>query len=132
MKIAFVTDDGERICAHFGRATHYLVVSVEDGKEIARELREKMGHAHFGGEHHHEDHSGAPHGFDPQSQSRHASMLAVIEDCSVVIGGGMGQGALMSIQASGKEVRLTDISDINQALSLFLAGNLPNLQNLAH
>ena len=33
MKIAFVTDDGQSISAHFGRAAYYLVVDVVDGKE---------------------------------------------------------------------------------------------------
>jgi predicted Fe-Mo cluster-binding NifX family protein len=70
MKIAFVTDDGENVSAHFGRATHYLVVDVENGKETGRELREKLGHAHFHTEEHqHEEHSAEGHGFDPQSQS---------------------------------------------------------------
>ena len=47
MKIAFVTDDGMTITQHFGRAGKYLVVEIEDGKEISRELRDKFGHTHF-------------------------------------------------------------------------------------
>jgi predicted Fe-Mo cluster-binding NifX family protein len=133
MKIAFVTDDGENISAHFGRAAHYLVVDIEDGHEIGRELREKMGHAHFhNAEHQHEHQAGEAHGFDPQSQGRHTSMLEAITDCSVVVCGGMGQGAMYSIQTSGKDLRLTDVSEINQALQLFLAGNLPNQVELSH
>ena len=41
MKIAFVTDDGETISQHFGRASKYLVVEVDGGKELLRELRDK-------------------------------------------------------------------------------------------
>ena len=52
MKIAIVTDDGKTISRHFGRATHYLVVTAEDGKIIERELREKLGHQHFSSEEH--------------------------------------------------------------------------------
>jgi predicted Fe-Mo cluster-binding NifX family protein len=134
MKIAFVTDDGDTISAHFGRATHYLVVEVVDGSETGREMREKMGHSHFQSEHdhQHEEHAGQPHGFDPASQSRHGSMLAAIDDCSAVICGGMGQGAVYSIQSSGKDLRLTDVSSINEALGLFLADNLPNQLGLSH
>ncbi|BBB49304.1 NifB/NifX family molybdenum-iron cluster-binding protein [Pelolinea submarina] len=134
MKIAFVTDDGESISAHFGRASHYLVVEVADGKETGREMREKLSHNHFHNEDHgHEEHApGQPHGFDPASQSRHGSMLAAIEDCDVVVCGGMGQGAVYSIQSMGKDLRLTDVSAINEALALLLADNLPNQLNLSH
>ena len=133
MKIAFVTDDGQTISAHFGRAAYYLVVTVDDGKETGREMREKMGHTHFNHDQQHEEHvPGQPHGFDPQSQSKHTSMLAAIDDCEVVICGGMGQGAVFSIQSSGKDLRLTDVGPIDDALGLFLAGNLPNQTQLSH
>jgi predicted Fe-Mo cluster-binding NifX family protein len=45
MKIAAVSDDGTTISAHFGRAPFYVVVTVEDGRIVARETRDKMGHA---------------------------------------------------------------------------------------
>ena len=134
MKIAFVTDDGESISAHFGRASYYLVVEVADGKETGREMRDKLGHSHFQNENHgHEEHAaGQPHGFDPDSQSRHGSMLAAIEDCDAVVCGGMGQGAVYSIQSMGKDLRLTDVGVINEALALYLADNLPNQLGLSH
>lgn len=133
MKIAFVTDDEKTVSAHFGRAAYFLVVNVEDGRETGRELREKMGHAHFhNAEHTHEDHATQPHGFDPQSQTRHTSMLEAIADCSVVVCGGMGQGAVYSIQQSGKDLRLTSEPSIDRALELFLAGKLDNQAELSH
>lgn len=57
MKIAFITDDGRTISLHFGRAAHYLVVKVENGEEISREMRDKLGHQNFSqaGEHHEHD-----------------------------------------------------------------------------
>ena len=54
MKIAFPTNNGKRINAHFGYATHYLVVTVENGAEIAREMREKDSHAGKHDDHHHD------------------------------------------------------------------------------
>jgi predicted Fe-Mo cluster-binding NifX family protein len=132
MKIAFVSDNGENISAHFGRAPYYVVVEVEDKKEVSREKRDKMGHTHFQSSHSHEEHSSEGHGFSPQSQSKHVSMLAAIEDCSVVVCGGMGRGAVQSIKAAGKELRLTEVRDINQALEMFLADNLPNHEELSH
>ena len=61
MKIAAVTDDGKTISQHFGRASKYMVVTVENGEEIGRELRDKLGHRDFQkegdeeGHSHHED-----------------------------------------------------------------------------
>ncbi len=132
MKIAFVTDDGITISGHFGRAGKYLVAQIENGKETNRELREKMGHQHFSpGEDHH-DHSSGQHGFDPASQTRHASMLEAIHDCEVVICGGMGQGAYASINASGKKIVMANHLNINQALDAFLKGELKSSENLVH
>ena len=132
MKIAFVTDDGLKVSQHFGRAGKYLVVDVEDGKEKGRELRDKMGHQHFAheeGEHHHHE---GPHGFDSASQSRHASMLAAIQDCEVVVCGGMGQGAYQSITAGGKRVFMVDNLDINENLDKLIRGELKSSGSLVH
>ena len=46
-KIATVTDDGKTISPHFGRATKYAVLTIEDDRIIARELRDKAGHHNF-------------------------------------------------------------------------------------
>ena len=65
VKIAAITDDGKTISQHFGRARHYLVFTVEDGRILQQELRDKAGHHTFalqGGDDHH---SSGPHGFDP-------------------------------------------------------------------
>ncbi len=64
MKIAAITDDGKTISQHFGRAAHYLVATVEDGKIVNREMRDKLGHAHFANEPHDEE-QGQPHVYDP-------------------------------------------------------------------
>ena len=42
MKIALITDDGKTISQHFGRAPYYLVVTIDEGKVIDRETREKI------------------------------------------------------------------------------------------
>ena len=47
MRIAFVTDDGISITQHFGRAGKYLVVEIEEGKEVSRDLRSKLDLTHF-------------------------------------------------------------------------------------
>ena len=132
MKIAFVTDEGLEISRHFGRAGKYLVIEIENGSEIGRELRDKMGHQHFSGQEGDHEHQGGPHGFDPASQSKHASMLSAIEDCDVVICGGMGQGAYQSIANSGKQVYMVEELDINLNLEKFISGELSSSDFLVH
>lgn len=130
MKIAFVTDDGITITQHFGRAGKYLVVEVVDGKEVSRELREKFGHTHFhqeGAEHQHtQDHS------SPENHQKHIQMMDAIMDCDVVICGGMGRGAFVSITSMGKNVFITNNLDIDSALNGYLAGELKNMSDLVH
>jgi hypothetical protein len=70
MKIAAITDDGKTISQHFGRASHYLVATVENGQIISRELREKLGHSQFASEPHATEIPGQPHGMDPASHGK--------------------------------------------------------------
>ncbi|TLN08200.1 cupin domain-containing protein, partial [bacterium] len=75
MKIAVITDDGTTISQHFGRAPYYLVLSVENGQIIQRELREKLGHNQFSAEPHHEEHHHqGEHGHDEDSHGKHTLM----------------------------------------------------------
>lgn len=37
IKIAAVSDDGQTISQHFGRAKYYTVLTIENGQIIARE-----------------------------------------------------------------------------------------------
>jgi predicted Fe-Mo cluster-binding NifX family protein len=126
MKIAAVSEDGVTISQHFGRAPFYLVVTVEDGKIISREKRDKMGHAQFGGEPHEELHGADPrgHGFDPAAQNRHAHMAAAIADCEVLLARGMGAGAYYSIKQAGIRPIVTEEVNIDDAVQAYLAGSL--------
>ena len=126
MKIAAVSEDGVTISQHFGRAPFYAVVTVEDGKIVSRETRDKMGHAQFAGETHEESHGEDPrgHGFDPAAQSRHARMATAIADCEVLLARGMGAGAYDSLRAAGIRPVVTDIPTIDDAVQAYLAGTL--------
>ena len=127
MKIAVVSEDGVTISQHFGRAPFYVVLTVENGKVVAGEKREKAGHAQFEGEAHGKDAPGsAPrrHGFDAAAQGRHARMVEAIADCSVLVARGMGAGAYESIKQAGIRPVVTDVADINEAVQAYLAGTL--------
>ena len=109
MKIAIVSDDGESISQHFGRAEHYVVLTIEDGRITQRELREKFGHRHGAGDHHASGRgpAGTPAGalridcdpsssqrFSPVAEDSHARMAASIPDCTVVLARWMGRAGL--------------------------------------
>jgi len=132
MNIAFVTDDGKTISKHFGRAQYYLVVGIENDEETSRSLREKMGHKHFSGEDAGRERADGPHGLSPASQNRHSRMLEAITDCQVIVAGGMGQGAYVSMQEGGKQVFVVAMNDINEALEAFKAGTLEDIADLVH
>lgn len=133
MKIAAVSDDGVTISQHFGRALFYVVITVEEGQIIGREIREKMRHAHFAGEHHH-GHGADPrgHGFDPAAQSRHARMIEAIADCDVLLARGMGTGAYESLRRAGIRPIITDIARIDDAVQAYLEGKLEDHPEWLH
>ena len=126
IKIAAVSDDGQTISQHFGRAKYYTVLTIEGGKIIAREQREKMGHTQFAGEPHEETHGEDPrgHGFAPAEQDRHFRMAAAITDCNVLLARGMGAGAYESMKQANIRPVVTDIASIDEAVKAYIEGRL--------
>ncbi len=114
MKIAFVADDNQTISAHFGRAPHVVVVTVEDGQEVNRELRAKEGHS--GGHDHAHDHG--------HHHKDHTSKFTAMEDCDVMVVRGIGSPAIAHAESMGLEVYLTRESSIDAALAAYLSGKL--------
>jgi predicted Fe-Mo cluster-binding NifX family protein len=124
MKIAVITDDGQRISQHFGRAPFYLVATIENGQITKREMREKLGHVHFANEPHEAEVPGQQHGFGPESQNRHARMAQTINDCEAVLCRGMGMGAYESLKGSGIRPVVTDIELIEDAINAYIEGTI--------
>lgn len=132
MKIAVISDNGITLSQHFGMAPLYVVATVEKGKVTGKETRNKMGHQHFGTGQHPEHKPGEKHGFDADAQDKHAQMAQNIDDCQVLLAGGMGWGAYESMKSRGLEVVITDIKDIEQAVKIYIEGKLPNLMEKLH
>lgn len=130
-KIAAITDDSKTISQHFGRAQYYLVVTLQDGKIINRELREKLGHSHFVELGHSEEH-GQHHGTDAGSHNKHLQMAEAIADCEAVLCRGMGMGAYQSMQVRGIRPVVTDIADIDEAALAYDAGTIVNRTDKLH
>ncbi len=132
MKIAVVSMDGATISQHFGRATLYLVYSVDNGKVVGKETRSKITHHHSATDNEWECGHHGKHGCDSGSQAKHASMMDTITDCNVLVAGGMGWGAYQSLKSYNIEPIVTDVTGIEEAVKLYLAGKLPNLMERLH
>jgi predicted Fe-Mo cluster-binding NifX family protein len=132
MKIAAVSEDGFAISQHFGRAPYFVVLTIEEGQIADKEIREKAGHHTFAA---HISPTPAPderHGYEAGADVRHASMVEAIQDCQVLIAGGMGWGAYEAMQGYGIEPIVTDVKSIYEAVLLYLKGKLPNLMERLH
>ncbi len=132
MKIAAITDEGTTISQHFGRAEYYLVITVEEGQIVDRELRHKLGHNQFASNPHAEDQPGQPHGTDPASHDKHMQMAEAIADCEALLCRGMGRGAYESIKMRGIRPVVTDIANIDEAVMAYTAGTIVDLVEKLH
>lgn len=132
MKIAVITDDGKTISQHFGRARYYQVLTIEEGKVVNREMRDKMGHSQFSGQVHEEAPHGAGHGMDAHSHNKHISMAETIADCKALLCGGMGMGAYESMRRLNIQPIVTEIQDIDPAVRAFVEGKLVDQTDLLH
>ena len=132
MKIAVITDDGEKISRHFGRAKYYQVIEIKNGEIVDREMREKIGHSHYA--HREQRHYDANYGSgtDPASHSKHERMAEAIKDCDALISGGMGRGAYQSLEQFGIKPIVTKMEDINEAVNAFLKGSLKDETDMLH
>jgi predicted Fe-Mo cluster-binding NifX family protein len=110
-KIAFVCDDADTLSAHFGRAPKVVVITLDDGNEVSREIRDKE----FHGQHNHEE-----HGHD------HGGMFAPMADCQVMVVRGMGSPALAHAESMGLKVFLVEQKLVNEALRAYQDGTLIN------
>jgi predicted Fe-Mo cluster-binding NifX family protein len=126
MKIAVITDDGETISQHFGRARYYKVFTVEDGKITGSEMRDKMGHHDFAseGHDHAHEHDARGSGFGAGADHRHAQMAEAITDCEAIIVRGMGRGAYLSMESANIKPVVSDIPVIEDAVQAYIDGTI--------
>lgn len=128
MKISVVTDDGETISAHFGRARGYLVITVVDGVIVRNETRPKSS-PHQDGERHRDDDSSHD---GPAAHARHDEMIAPVADCSFLVARGMGRGAYERIAAAGIRPIITDLVDPGEAALACASGRITDLVDRLH
>jgi predicted Fe-Mo cluster-binding NifX family protein len=112
VKIAAVTNDGITITGHFGMAIYYSVITIEDGKVTNKEQRPKPHHSV------HPDYVQAEH-------HDHQDMFAPIQDCQVLLCGGMRTPAYEKAVAVGLQVIMSR-GKIDDVVQEYLNGHLVN------
>jgi predicted Fe-Mo cluster-binding NifX family protein len=126
-KIAMASDDGETVAADFRTARHYVVVTLENGEIVDRELRPKVAGAAPVPDTGPRDPNDrfAGHKVGPGPRSRHDEMAASVGDCEAVLAGAMSTGAMSALRGYGIEPVVTDVRDIAEAVEAYLAGLAP-------
>ena len=122
MKVAVATTDGVLLSQHFGRSMGFVVFDVE-GKDYRRhEFRANNHTPHAQGAcgHEHGHQHGAHH---------HNSIVQLLSDCSVVLCGGMGAGAVEAFRANGiKTTIVTGVRSVEEAVVSHLEGNAREIE----
>ncbi len=122
MKIAIPSDEGTYLCQHFGRTLGFAIFEVVDGQIIKQEYRPNNFTGHALGQHQAHQHHGAEH--DDHSQHSHNRILNALNDCEIVIAGGMGRRLVDDLTYAGKKIFITSQLETRKAVELFLADEL--------
>ncbi len=102
MNIAVGTSDGISMCDHLARSSAFLVFEIADDRAVLRETRQRD--------------SGC---------GNHKGFVEMLEGCQAVLCGGIGEGAVLSLEAHGiKPVVAVGKHSAEEAVSLYLAGKL--------
>lgn len=123
MKVAVATNDFVTVGQHYGQAKFFLVLTMEAGEVVTRDVRRRPGSL-----------TAAAVGFegrDPEvGRGRRSARL--VSDCDAVIAGGMGRGAYENLKRVGVEPVLTDERRVDDAAMKYCRGDLPSLTVRIH
>lgn len=102
-RIAVGTSDGVSVCEHLAKSSAFIVIEAKDDQIVARWLRQRS--------------QGAC--------GNHASFVELLQGCSAVLCGAIGQGAADVLTAHGVEpVVTTGKHSVEEAAALYLQGKL--------
>ncbi|HPA13743.1 MAG TPA: NifB/NifX family molybdenum-iron cluster-binding protein [Desulfobacterales bacterium] len=129
MKIAFATDDKTNIAEHFGGSDFIIVATIEGGRIVNKEVREKPGHHTFSGkESHPQTDERGRHGFGAEAEQRHMAIFDIFKDCESLIVNMIGTGACKHFTSSGVRVIATDVKNIDEAIERYIDRRLNHLE----
>lgn len=124
MKIAFPSENGTSIAAHFGHSACFLVLSVENEKVVRSEVR-NAGEKAARHKHPHEQNEGDSCQCLTKTVPGHQDQLSLLRDCEVVICLGIGPRAVEALRAAGiKPVVLQEATKLEHAALAYARGQL--------
>ncbi len=118
MKIAIATPDGRTVGALLGRATRFLVVTVDGGAIVDREMRAAPAFR-------------APRNL-PARPARVAAALAPITDCRLVVAHHIGWRARDEMEQMGMTPIVTDRMSVDHAAAECAAGRIVSIARPLH
>ena len=132
MKIAIASENGTTISKHFGKATQYVIINIEDGKILSREIRPKIAHLHPDCSKHKQCTCECRNqSCEASVYDRHRTMIINILDCSVLLTGGMGWGVREMLTSRKIKPVITKCENLEDAVKLYLMDNYPHtMENL--
>jgi len=135
MRIAVVTDDGSIVSQHFGLARYYAVLNVEGQQVVGRELLDRSDTLAPVAEH--EVRQGLTsaidcHGAGTAAAAAHLRMIQPIQDCQVLLARGMSWSARECLLGAGIRPILTDIEQVDEAITTYLEGAIVDHMELLH
>jgi predicted Fe-Mo cluster-binding NifX family protein len=103
ISVGIATADGVSVCSHLARCAAVVVFRIEDGAIASKALRSRT----------------------DEACGNHRTFTELLEGCSAVICGGIGQGAVNSLAAAGvQSIVLAAPLSIEAAAAGYLAGSL--------
>ncbi|NWJ46377.1 MAG: hypothetical protein HXX08_10910 [Chloroflexi bacterium] len=138
MKIAAVSNNGNSISAHFGKARYFVVLTLEEGKIIKREVidRETIDEtpslsATSGNSGRVLNVINRQENKSPTGEVKRHNIES-IAGCEVVLSRGMGSGMLQRLEQANIRAILTDVMSIDEAVEAYLEGKLSHHPDLVH
>ncbi|MBN1201057.1 MAG: hypothetical protein JXJ20_04300 [Anaerolineae bacterium] len=137
-RIAFVCDETGALSAHFGQAPQVIVVTVEDGRPVARDTRDKV---HSPPHDHDHDHDAHAHRNDDPDCCRNVGRggrggrnrkFDAMRDCQVMVVRGIGKRALGHAREYGLRVYAVPQKTVDEALLAYLDGTLAHDPRRVH
>ena len=119
MRVAVASDDLRTVGSHFGRAGGYVVLTMEHGEVVGREIRRKPG----GGRAAMQRASRSPSEVSSDLDWLD-SQLEPISDCDVVVAGEMGENLFTEIQNRGLQPLVGAVGPIEDIVRDYLAETL--------
>ena len=102
-RVAIATTDGVSVCDHLARSASFLVLEIQAGQVVSRTVRSR----------------------NADTCGNHRSFVELLDGCSAVLCGGIGQGAANALAAHGVEsIVLAGTMTIDDAVAGYLAGTL--------